>query len=117
MARKITKFSSIVLDILENQPKSRDDDNILYFYLVQHLDKNPLNDYLEMSLADYLRAVVNEELPSIPVISRARRLVQEKSAKDPKKQYLCGNRKTKQELADEVSAEIINHKKEMKNGD
>jgi hypothetical protein len=111
MARKIVKFSDIVLDILENRPKSRDDDNILYFYLVQHLDKNPLSNYLEMSLEDYLKAVVEGKLPSIPVISRARRLVQEKAALDPDRKYLCGNRKVKKELADEVSAEIINNKK------
>jgi hypothetical protein len=49
MARKITKFKDIVLDILENHPRSRDDDNILYFYLVQELDKNnPLMNYLDL---------------------------------------------------------------------
>jgi hypothetical protein len=111
MARKITKFKDIVLDILENHPRSRDDDNILYFYLVQELDKNnPLMNYLDLFLKDYLKAVVKGELPSIPVISRARRLIQEKAAKDPDKKYLCGNRKVKKELADEVSAEIINEK-------
>ena len=53
MANKIIKFKDIVLDILENQPESRNNDTILYFYVVQYLDKNPVNNYLEMALANY----------------------------------------------------------------
>ena len=109
---KLLTFKDTVREVLEAHEDARNDDHILYFYVIQKLDDHPVHSKLEMSLADALRAMREGKLPSIESIARLRRMVQEEAEKDPNKQYLCGDRIGKKQLAEEVSAEVINEKKQ-----
>jgi hypothetical protein len=109
---KLLNFKDTVAKVLEEKPESRNNDYILYFFVIQELDNHPVTSMLDMSLADALRAMSKGEIPPIDSITRLRRLVQEEASKDPSKQYLCGDRTGKKGLANQVSAEIINDKKE-----
>lgn len=113
---KVIKHLNTVEELLEQEPETRDCDYKLYFHLINKINDNPANHMLEMSLMDALYAWHHKKIPSIYSIARARRLVQEKYADIPSKQYLCGNRKGKKSLSEELSEEIINHKIED-NGD
>ena len=110
MSEKITKFNEIVRELLKEYPETRDSDYALYFYLIQKDD--PMGNKVEMLLSDALQAMDKGKLPSIFSVSRARRIVQEEAFKSELTQYLCGNRKQKKELEEQVSEEIINNKKE-----
>lgn len=100
---KVIKYNEIVEEILEEEPDSRDCDYKLYFHLMNKINVNPVNHMLDMTLFDALYAWHKKEIPSIYSVSRARRLVQEKYADIPSKQYLCGNRKVKKSLSEELS--------------
>lgn len=107
---EILNFKDTVAKVLEENPAARDNDYILYFHVIQGLDNHPVTSLLDMSLADALKNMSQGKIPSIESIGRLRRLVQEEAAKNPSTQYLCGDRKGKKQLADEVSADIINDK-------
>ena len=109
---KVVKYLEVVKTILEEAPASRDCDYNLYFHLLNQLDSS----LLEMSLMDALHAWHKKDIPSIYSISRARRLAQEQYADIPSKKYLCGNRRGKKSLSEELSEEVINYKIE-ENGD
>ncbi len=109
---KVVKYLDVVKTILEEEPTSRDCDYNLYFHLLNQLDSS----LLEMSLMDALYSWNKKEIPSIYSISRARRLAQEQYANIPSKKYLCGNRRGKKSLSEELSEEVINYKIE-ENGD
>jgi len=107
---KITTFKATVREVLEEVSDTRDNDNMLYYYVIQKLDTHPVNSVLEMPLGEALQAMDKGDLPSMYSISRLRRIVQEEASKDPTLQYLCGDRIGKKKLAEDVSAEIINDK-------
>ena len=110
MSEKITKFNEIVRELLHEYPETRDSDYALYFHLIQKDD--PLGNRIKMPLSDALHAMDTGKIPSIFSVSRARRIVQEEASGSESTQYLCGNRKRKKELEEQVSEEIINNKKE-----
>jgi|19_taG_2_1085344.scaffolds.fasta_scaffold00231_28 hypothetical protein len=109
MSEKITNFNTIVRELLHEYPETRDSDYALYFHLIQRDD--PLENKMTMTLANALQAMAAGKLPSIFSVGRSRRIVQEEASKDESTLYLCGNRKRKEELQEEVKKEIINHNK------
>ena len=111
---KITTFKSTVREVLEQIPETRDNDNMLYYYVVQKLDTHPVHSNLEMPLGEALQAMDAGDLPSMYSISRLRRVIQEEASKDPLLKYLCGDREGKKRLSEEVKTEIINNKKANK---
>jgi len=113
---KVTNYTEKVEEVLEEEPDARDCDYKLYFHLINKINTNPTDHMLEMSLMDALYCMHKKTIPPIHSISRARRLVQEKYADIPSKQYLCGNRRKKKSLSEELSEEIINYKIENGNG-
>lgn len=114
---KVIKYNEIVEEILEEDKASRDCDYKLYFELINKINVNYTNHMLEMTLMDALHSWHKKEIPSLFSISRSRRIIQEKYANIPSKNYLCGNRKEKKSLSEEFAEEIIINKIKEKDGD
>ena len=70
---KLNTMATIVIEILKNKTKARDDNNVLYAYFLNSLGFS----VRRTSFWEITRRVVNGDLPSIESVGRVRRKVQE----------------------------------------
>jgi len=83
-------ISGIVLDVLINKPKTRDNDNLLYIEVLSVISKKKDLEVLKCPFKEVLENLQNWHLPNIETVGRCRRKVQEtypflKSEKEIKK--------------------------------
>ena len=71
--QKLNTLAIKVEEILRNESKTRDDDNVLYAYFLNSLGVS----VRETSFWEIARRVVNGDLPSMESVGRVRRKVQE----------------------------------------
>ena len=71
--KRLNTMAIGVEEILNKEPKTRDDDNLLYAYFLNSLGVSVRNT----SFWEITRRVVNGELPSLESVGRVRRKVQE----------------------------------------
>ncbi len=71
--QKLNTLAIKIEEILRNESKTRDDDNVLYAYFLNSLGVS----VRKTSFWEITRRVVNGDLPSIESVGRVRRKVQE----------------------------------------
>lgn len=71
--QKLNTLAIKVEEILRNESKTRDDDNVLYAYFLNSLGVS----VRKTSFLEITRRVVNGDLPSMESVGRVRRKVQE----------------------------------------
>lgn len=71
--RTLYKLTDIVLDLLKEQPETRNSDNVLYYNVIKRIGKETGVDIDTMSLPNFLLHMKSYGLPSIESVGRCRR--------------------------------------------
>ena len=73
---RLNNTTKLVKTILENFPKTRDDDYLLWLEVLKHIKSCAVADYLNASAYDFLKCAKYMPFPHYETVSRVRRKLQ-----------------------------------------